>query len=193
MKSEILEGTDAETAETWIELLETWTQRKWELKYNSTQHGYSPKAFHQHCNGYGPTLVLVRDEGGWVFGGYTEFVWEGTGGSFKMDPETFIFTLSNPGNFPPTLFPAKPDVPTIYDRHSYGPTFGGGHDLCIHDANGNSFSNFGQFGSFSNPLGPEFTRDQFTGSCKFKVDILEVFIDAETRNCHCAHPSYNSW
>ena len=112
-----------------------------------------------------------------MFGGYTEFPWEGTGGSFQFEPETFIFTLSNPGGFPPTFFPAIPGVPTIYDRHSYGPTFGKGHDLCIHDAHGNSFSNFP--GSFSNILGSEFTRDQFTGNCKFKVDILEVFIEEE--------------
>ena len=36
-----------------------------------SEHGYSAKSFHEYCDNKGPTLMVVKSSGGWIFGGYT--------------------------------------------------------------------------------------------------------------------------
>ena len=66
----------------------------------------------------------------------------------------------------------------IYRYPSYGPTFGGGHDIHIHDnANSNtgSYTDFGQHNDYSVPSG---VKDQYTilaGTGNFSPDEVEVF------------------
>ena len=49
---------------------------KWRLIYRSSEHGYRAKSFHEYCdNVKGPTLVIIKSSGGWIFGGYTTKSW----------------------------------------------------------------------------------------------------------------------
>ena len=50
---------------------------KWKLIYRSSEHNYSAKSFHQYCDDKGPTLVIIKSSGGWIFGGYTTRSWSG--------------------------------------------------------------------------------------------------------------------
>ena len=67
----------------------------------------------------------------------------------------------------------------IYGDSSYGPTFGGGHDICI-DSDSNTTN-----GSFSN-LGHNYTHPQYAyksneaesflaGSNQFQIEKIEVY------------------
>jgi len=59
---------------------------------------------------------------------------------------------------------------------SHGPTFGGGHDICINDnanSNTNSYVNFGH--SYSVPSGIQDKKTILAGSYKFTPDEVEVF------------------
>ena len=64
----------------------------------------------------------------------------------------------------------------IYRRSSYGPTFGGGHDIHIaNNANSNtdSYTYFGH--SYSVPSGVQDRLTILAGTYKFTPDDVEVF------------------
>ena len=50
---------------------------KWKLIYRSSEHGYTASSFHECCDDKGPTLVIIKSSGGWIFGGYTTQSWSG--------------------------------------------------------------------------------------------------------------------
>ena len=52
---------------------------KWKLIYRASEHGYSAKSFHECCDDKGPTLIVIKSSGGWIFGGYTTQSWSGIG------------------------------------------------------------------------------------------------------------------
>ena len=49
------------------------------LLYRASEHGYTAESFHEYCDAKGPTLVIIKSEGGWIFGGYTTQSWSGKG------------------------------------------------------------------------------------------------------------------
>ena len=50
---------------------------KWKLIYRASEHGYKGKSFHEYCDNKGPTLIVIKSSGGWIFGGYTTQSWSG--------------------------------------------------------------------------------------------------------------------
>ena len=52
---------------------------KWKLIYRASEHGYTSMSFHKCCNDKGPTLIVIKSSGGWIFGGYTTKSWNGYG------------------------------------------------------------------------------------------------------------------
>ena len=101
-----------------------------ELLYRGTRDGMSADSFQNRCNNKGPTISLFKNENGYIFGGYASIDWTGNG-SYRSAPDSFIFTLNNKYNIAPTKFPNSDTRYSIYDLSNYGPTFGGGHDICI--------------------------------------------------------------
>ena len=64
----------------------------------------------------------------------------------------------------------------IYRSSSYGPTFGGGHDIVIEDnanSNTNSYTFFGN--SYSIPSGIKDRKTILAGTYQFTPDEVEVF------------------
>ena len=52
---------------------------KLKLLYRSSEHGYTAESFHEYCDDKGPTLIIIKSSGGWIFGGYTTQSWSGDG------------------------------------------------------------------------------------------------------------------
>ena len=50
---------------------------KWKLIYRASEHGYTAESFHEYCDDKGPTLIVIKSSGGWIFGGYTTQSWSG--------------------------------------------------------------------------------------------------------------------
>ena len=50
---------------------------QWRLIYRASEHEYTASSFHECCNDKGPTLVVIKSSGGWIFGGYTTQSWSG--------------------------------------------------------------------------------------------------------------------
>ena len=47
------------------------------LIYRASEHGYTAESFHHYCDDVnGPTLIVIKSRGGWIFGGYTTQSWK---------------------------------------------------------------------------------------------------------------------
>ena len=52
---------------------------QWKLIYRASEHGYTSSSFHEHCDDKGPTLIIIKTTGGWIFGGYITKSWSTQG------------------------------------------------------------------------------------------------------------------
>jgi len=157
------------------QVIQAWlgSPRNWALVYRATRDGFASTTFHSNCNNVGPTITIVKSTSNYLFGGYNPNNWTTSSTGYQSGGGSFIFTLTNAWNKPPTIFRwLKSHGP--YDHQSYGPIFGGGHDIIIvNNANSNnsSCSNFPH--SYQDTLGHG--KSTFAGSNNFTVAEIEVF------------------
>ena len=145
--------------------------------YQANIDGFSAKSFHAKCNGFGKTLVIIKSKNGYIFGGYTEADWSGSG-EYKYDSKAFLFSLVNAYNTPVKMNISNPSY-AIYSNPSYGPTFGYNHDLYFSDQSNpkNGYSNLGYSYKLPNFLTYGSTEAQsfLAGSKNFRIAEIEVF------------------
>ena len=100
-----------------------------ELKklYQATIDGDGAINFHSRCDNIPNTLVLIKSAGNRRFGGFTSVQWTSQGGEYKDDPNAFLFSLDKQ-----KIYSYKKNGKAIYNYKDRGPTFGGGHDICIY-------------------------------------------------------------
>ena len=131
------------------------------------------------CNAVmqGPTLTIVRSTSGHTFGGYASAAWNSGNGYMLLQryinaAGCFLFLVENPHGDAPTCFQCNDNANAMAGRPSFGPTFGGGHDLYISD-NGAS-SKFTMFPySYTDTLGR--AKATFTGAKDFTAEDYEVW------------------
>ena len=75
--SNLLVGTQLVNNQYDVKLREWLGDYNWRLIYRASEHGYTAKSFHECCDDKGPTLVIIKSSGGWIFGGYTTQSWSG--------------------------------------------------------------------------------------------------------------------
>ena len=68
-----------------------------ELKYRMTRDGTSFDTFHSKCDYISPNLLLIKDNYGDVFGGFTSVSWEKKVCK-KNDTNSFLFYLNKNKN-----------------------------------------------------------------------------------------------
>jgi hypothetical protein len=158
---------------SWI----TGSAKKLELLYRGTEHGWKGADFHRMCDNQGPTVTVVQ-VGARLFGAYTSRPWGGAGG-YQQAGQVFLFRLTDGtvAGAQPVMLPCSKPAKGVYDKNSYGPTFGGGCDLHIADNatnNSSSCSNAGN--SFTLPAGHTGEQQTFlAGSHTFTPSEVEVF------------------
>jgi len=154
--------------------LPTDLEGEWRLLYRASRDGFATETFHSRCDNKGPTVTIVKSEGN-IFGGFTEESWASQGGWVTCS-QAFLFSMGNPHGLGPTklsLVTGRQQY-AIYCHSTYGPTFGGGHDLCISaNANTNTSSRSRLGNSYQCPPGQQKTF--FTGAMNFNVTDYEVF------------------
>ena len=106
---------------------------------------------------------------------------------YYYDSQAFLFSLVNkPGWAPVKLTQTGPysyyRSNSIYDCSSYGPTFGGGHDIYIADYASSSSSSLTNLGlTYSAPSGyspgSTFTLTFLAGTYQFTPDEVETFYE----------------
>ena len=102
---------------------------KFNLLFSTNKDGDSSSTFHYYCDGIFPTVTVVLDTSGRRFGGYSTQNWcqSTVGANYARAPDSFIFNLSNKQKYDLNKF----NTNAVYRHNSYGPTFGGGHDLYL--------------------------------------------------------------
>ena len=165
--------------------------RRSKLLFRSSRDGTTAAAFHSRCDERGPTLTLIKDTAGNVFGGYTSLHWNSAGEDGdrwvdrRNDPAAFLFTVVNPHADPPALFSSTADRCSIACASHAGPWFGGGvSGLYVSGAfDGDCFTTIGC--SYVN-----FTRHSggtvLTGAAYFTPTEVEVWGLADQLTIPCA-------
>jgi hypothetical protein len=145
------------------------------LLWRGSRDGFGADDFDGRCDGHAPTLTLIQDTAGNIFGGFTPVKWASKGG-YTADPslKSFLFTLKNPHNFPARRFALKAENKgeAIVCASSCGPHF---RDISVSDhcnANTDSYSWLGR--AYANDTGLD-GNTVFTGSYSFTVKEIEVF------------------
>ena len=79
--NKFLRGSTILTNTQYDSYLREWigNEYKWKLLYRASEHGFTAKSFHNYCDDKGPTLIVIKSTGGWIFGGYTTKSWSGDG------------------------------------------------------------------------------------------------------------------
>ena len=110
-----------------------------------------------------------------------------SGDRYQYDSKAFLFSLVNkPGWAPVKLSQSGKSsssrAHSIFFRSTYGPTFGGGHDINIKNyalSNSNSYSDLGYI--YSPPSGYSYTstfaRTFLAGTYNFTPDEVETFYE----------------
>ncbi|KAK9153592.1 hypothetical protein Sjap_001072 [Stephania japonica] len=65
---------------------------EWKLLYNSGVHGLSFNTFLGNVSNEGPTVLIIKDKEGYIYGGYASQPWE-RHGNFYSDMKSFLFQL----------------------------------------------------------------------------------------------------
>ncbi|WAR12882.1 MEAK7-like protein, partial [Mya arenaria] len=133
-------------------------QATWRLLYSNSIHGDSFSQLTRFMVGKGPTVMIVKDKDGHVFGGYVSESWE-IRPNFYGDSTCFLFTL-------------KPRL-GVYMATGYNENFGFGGQL-------NYFGmwidySFNSGHSKAKPKCTTYGSPQLSGSPEFVVDHLEVW------------------
>jgi hypothetical protein len=162
------------------ELCEFASDQKWTLLYRATEHGFSGENFHAKCDNKRNTLTVIRSLNHYVFGGYTEQLWNPSNG-YKTDNSAFVFSLMNRDKKAVKMKIQAPQQ-AIYCDVKYGPTFGFGHDIYISDNSNSNRYSYSDSG-FSYKFPASYPRDTgsskqkcfLAGSHNFQVTEIEVF------------------
>jgi hypothetical protein len=186
------------------ELCQFPKDQKWRLLYRATRDGFGAKDFHQKCDHFENTLVVIKSTEGNVFGGFTSCPWnsissichsDGLTYGYVSDASAFIFSLVNKNNKPfKTIYNSEQG---IYCDAASGPSFGYGkavyqkkgkfvnpnYDLNICSDSNKSKESYSDFGNgFKNPDYLKNTEEAGTilaGSCKFQNVEIEVFTHSD--------------
>ena len=106
---------------------------------------------------------------------------------YQYDSKAFLFSLVNRPGWAPVKLSQTGQYSyrksySIYLYSSYGPTFGGGHDINVKSdasSNSNSYSDLGH--DYSPPSGYSYTstfaRTFLAGTYKFTPDEVETFYE----------------
>ena len=160
-----------------IALLKKWVSEKakptFKLLYRGSKDGYTSSSFHSKCDNKGPTVVVIKSHLGKIFGGFTDVAWDSTN-NYKTTMNSFLFSIDRKAKYEQK---AGQTSNSIYAYSTYGPTFGGGHDIYIADNCNSSTSCYSYFPysydckEYNNPS----SSDWLAGAYNFKVDEIEVF------------------
>ena len=108
-----------------MDQLETWIgtgPKQFSLLYSATRDGCDATTFHQKCDNQGPTLTVLYNPQGSVYGGYIGQSWVGS--PWTTDTTAFLFQLKFSGNEQRTKFPVVNSCKAIQYDSNFGPLFG---------------------------------------------------------------------
>lgn len=164
-KSSLAKATDFGLIKKWLD--KEYKNKKFKLVYKGTKDGLNATAFHEKANNKGPTITIIKSSQDKIFGGFMPDAWTSRNGYINTR-KSWLFSLTNKAKYEMN----SPDTYAQYggyDYSSYGPTFGGGHDIYL-------ATDFGTSSNYCNRHSYNFTDNtSLTGGYNFTVTEVEVF------------------
>jgi hypothetical protein len=144
------------------------------LLYRASRDGYTAAAFHSKCDGKSPLFIVIKSTSGYIGTVYTNVPFKsvgnyvsGTAGACWMN------NLESSAGVLSTVKAYNTAAPqyTIYDNASYGPTFGGGHDLFVSNTCTVAHS------CYTNPYSyAGFANSTMFGAYNWAVSEMEIYL-----------------
>jgi hypothetical protein len=169
-------GFESLIVHNYLKILTEFEKNTWKLLYRGSRDGFKASNFHGECDNQSNTLTLIETTKGFIFGGFTPIPWDSSSG-YKADnsQKSFLFTLKNPNKIFPRKFQLSNASSAIWSSSSYGPIFGGGHDICLYDNFNTGTNHYSNLGSgYVNDTGID-GKQVLTGEYNFTVKEIEVF------------------
>jgi cytoskeletal protein CcmA (bactofilin family) len=143
------------------------------LLYRGSRDGFASSVFHTKCDNQGSTFLVFKSDGGYIATAYVNISWDVSNNYKTATSGTcWLNNLENPSGTISTTKALNSAAPqyTIYCNNSYGPTFGGGHDLM-------TVSTINASGGYTNPHSYSgFTNATLFGSYSaWKITEIEVY------------------
>ncbi|XP_077997903.1 kelch-like protein diablo [Glandiceps talaboti] len=163
------------------QVLNNWygkSKQEWKLLYRASRDGYSCTEFHHRCDGYSPTVVLVKSSNGSICGGYSDIAWTSTApprGKYVTSERSFLFSLVNTQGLPPSKFDLINKKFAICHHPGFGPIFGAGADLSIASDCNHGMQSYSNFPHSYTPSTSSTVTNILMGEYHFNVLDYEVF------------------
>jgi len=170
---------NCERKDEFIEKIFEWTGFKsMRLLYRGTKDGMKADIFHNKCDNQEKTLTLIKNDKGYIFGGYASIPWTSCD-SWQNAPECFIFTLTNIHGTEPTKFQSKNKGYEVGHFSGYGPLFGDNGDIYFYSDFIEGSSPYSRFPiSYEDVLGKGksiFTGEFDNNKTELKIKEIEIF------------------
>ncbi|RIB04225.1 hypothetical protein C2G38_2222944 [Gigaspora rosea] len=142
---------------------------KFKMLLRGTRDGFTLQSFWNLCDKQSNTVVVIKVNGtDEILGGYNPIQWDKSVGWSRCNG-CFIFSLKNGAIQSSILSRVKPSYDAIYCHYSYGPTFGGGHDLYMGDNSNQNNNSYCYHNTYEKAI-----RNQ-SGQSFFCVEEYEIF------------------
>jgi hypothetical protein len=102
----------------------------WDLIYCASQNNFNTAVYHEKCDHQKPTICLFQTTDGYLFGGFNSNEWSNED-EYSMSRDSFIFSLINAANQPPSHRLFKGEFSKITGASRWSPIFGS-RDILIH-------------------------------------------------------------
>ncbi|WAQ94444.1 IFI44-like protein [Mya arenaria] len=116
--------------------VESWIgtgPKTFNLLYSITRDGCDPSMFHQKCDNQGPTLTVLYNKEGSVYGGYASVKWiSSPNGLDQNDNSAFLYQLYFSGLNTPNKYSVKNGHTAICSSSNLGPLFGSNTAYDVH-------------------------------------------------------------
>ena len=139
----------------------------YKLIYRASEHGGGAEDFHERCDDFEGTLIIIKTKDENIFGGYTSVSWDPEEGEEKKDENAFVFSI----NLEKIYFYFGKRNNILCDKNK-GPCFVGMFDINENILKGKGFVNNGNVQCFEG----ENDKYEINGrKNEFVIDELEVF------------------
>jgi len=156
-------------------LLEDEVHGELELLYRGSRDGFNASDFHTKCDNKGATITVIKDVGGYLFGGFTDESWASKG-EWKASNKAFLFSLHCHSGLVPTKLKLRvgQEGHSMFNDSEYGPVFGQVDMYVVNQSNTKTTSRVKVGYAYECPPGQN-GQTFLTGNSLFQVAEIEVF------------------
>jgi hypothetical protein len=140
-----------------LSLIQMTKAKKGKLIYRATEDGFSARDFHSKCDYVENTLIIIKTDSNYIFGGFTTAKWNRDDDT-SLDKRSFIFSLRRDNVFESHMLKVKDPKNSITRDPKNGPIFGCEikYDLFIKDCSNKNLGSYCDIGrSYQCPDGFE--------------------------------------